>query len=157
MNKRWNVRIAGSLDFGRWMLFVKTVQHDFHGIDLFNDDKYRSAVIDNIKKSTAIYIENELTDEIIGAMLYSTKSNRINWIAVSPSHRREGIGTSLIEYLLGKLPKNDRIEVKTFLETEAQGKASRGFYKSLGFMPKEIMNDINNENAGIPFQLFVKE
>lgn len=157
MKQQWKVNIASEGDFERWLNFVKKVQHEFHGLDLYSDEKYKSAILKNINRGTAIYVEDNESSEIIGAMIYSPKSNHIGWIAVNTKHRRQGIGSALVNYMFKKLPKDVPIKVKTFLETDEPGQTAHCFYKSLGFQPKEILDDVNNENAGKPFYLFIKE
>jgi predicted GNAT family acetyltransferase len=90
----WTIKIANMDDIGRWLAFVKNVAHDFYDIDLPNDENYRSAIIKNIKRKTAIYVEE--SDKIIGGTIYSPNSNRIGWLAVDPMYRRRGIGTALV-------------------------------------------------------------
>lgn len=157
MKGSWVIRVASINDMDRWMDFVKAVQNEFHYIDLFNDENYKTAILKNISRSTAIYIQKENSNEIIGAMTYSPNSNHIGWLAVSPNHRRKGIGSALAKYMFDKLPKNIPIKVRTFLETDIPGKTAQSFYKSLGFKPKEILEDINNKNAGNPFHLFIRD
>jgi hypothetical protein len=74
MNNEWSVKLATLSDFGNWMLFVKSVQKDFHNLDLYNDDGYQKVIQKNIKRGTAIFVKNELNTEIIGAMIYSPNS-----------------------------------------------------------------------------------
>lgn len=83
MKKDWKVEIATRLDFGQWMSFVKKVQNEFHGIDLFNDEKHRSVALKNIDRSTAIYVRDRSGSDIVGVMMYSPSSNHIGWLAVN--------------------------------------------------------------------------
>ncbi len=155
-NNRWNVTIAERNDFEKWMEFAKNFTSEFHGIDLSEDEGYISGILKNINRSTAIYIRDEETDDIVGTMIYSPNSMHIGWIAVRADFRRMGIGSVMVNYMFSKLPPNKSIKVKTFLETDTPGKTAHSFYKSLGFLPKEIIEDVNNENAGKPFHLFIK-
>ena len=107
--------------------------------------------------ATAIYVEHEEFGEMLGAMMYSPTSQRIEWLAGRPDGRRQGIGTALMEYMLETFPDNSCIEVKTFVETAPSGKAAQSFYRHCGFQPKGILEDVNHRNAGHPFHLFVKE
>lgn len=152
----WEVKVASVKDWERWMTFVRTVQEEFHGIYLSGDANYWAAIEKNMKRSTAIYVEDDTTHEILGAMTYSPHSFHVGWLAVGPGHRRKGIGTALVRYMFTVLPKNVPLSVKTFLETDRPGKVAHAFYKSLGFTPREILEDSNMENAGHPFHLFVK-
>ncbi len=155
--KVWEIKVASRKDWDRWMGLAKMMQADFHGIDLYNDQNYRSHIDRNIQRSTAIYVEDKATHELLGAMTYSPRSLQIGWLGVAPSHRRKGIGTALVEYMFAALPKGVPLRVKTFLESDASGMVAHEFYRSLGFSPKEILEDVDNVNAGHPFQLFVRE
>lgn len=156
VKKEWQVKIASPNDLDRWMEFVQTVQSEFHGLDLVHDEEYQAAVDKNIHRSTAIYVENKDTSEIIGAMMYSPHSFHIGWLAVRPNYRRKGIGTALVQYMVAAMHKDVPIRVKVFLETDPPGKVAHAFYRSLGFTPKEIQEDLDHRNARRPFQVFVK-
>ena len=157
MKKEWVIKLALVNDLERWMAFVKTVQNEFHGIDLINDKKFISHIIKNIKRSTAVYTEKPGSAEIIGAMTYSPNSLHIGWLAVGQAYRHRGIGTALVRHMLVKFPDDTVFQVKTFLESDIPGKTAHGFYQSLGFKPEEIVEDIENENAGHPFHLFIRK
>jgi ribosomal protein S18 acetylase RimI-like enzyme len=100
---------------------------------------------------------DQVTAKIMGAMTYSPKSNEIGWLAVYPSMRRKGVGRSLVEYMLAKLPKTTPIKVKTFLITDKPGVAAQSFYRSMGFRARGIEEDKDNRNGGHPFRVFVNE
>ena len=146
MENKWNVKIARIEDLNKWFKFVKNVIHDFYDIDLVNDESYKKAVEKNIKRKTAIYVEEK--DKIIGGMLFSPNSNQIGWLAVDPDYRRKGIGTLLVKYMLKEL--EDRKE-------HWQSKASHPFYKSLGFEPKEISYENMENNANNPMLIFIRK
>lgn len=149
----WIVQVAQISDIDRWFSLVKSVEHDFHDVDLANDQNHRSIIIKNIIRGTAIYIENE--DLIVGAMIYSPNQNHIGWIAVHPDYRRQGIGTALVGYMFKALDQAERFKVKTFTEGDTSGSAARPFYQSLGFVPDEVL--YHEEGLTHPVQLFIKE
>ena len=152
MENHWIVKIAELNDMEKWFNFVKTVIHDFYDIDLINNENYRSIIEKNIKRKTAIFIENEA--KIIGGMIYSPNSNHIGWLAVDPEYRRKG--TALVKYMFNKLTDRKEIKVKTFIEDDWQSSVSHPFYKSLGFEPKEINYDDIENNANRPMRVFIK-
>ena len=155
MENNWVVKIAELNDMVRWLNFVKTVVHDFYDIDLINNENYLNVVEKNIKRKTAIYIENE--NKIIGGMIYSPNQNHISWLAVDPEYRRKGIGTALVKYMFSQLSDSKEFKVKTFIDDHWQSKTSHPFYKSLGFEPKEINYDNMENNANHPMRVFKKE
>ena len=67
----------------------------------------------------------ELEDEVAGFISYNKKT--IDWLYVSPSHYRKGIGKMLIEYVLEKSDGEIRIAV---LKNNI---AALNLYKKMGF------------------------
>ncbi len=149
------VKTATEADIQKWFEFTGTVVDEFYDIDLPHDETFRSTVIKNIKRGTAIYIENN--NQIIGAMIYSPNQNHIGWLAVHKQYRRQGIGTALVNYMFEELPDRKQFLVKTFIEGEAQSLLAHPFYKSLGFVAKEIDYSDMQHNANHPMQIFIKE
>jgi GNAT superfamily N-acetyltransferase len=154
MENNWIVKIAEIQDLNKWLSFAQRVTHDFYDIDLPNDENYKNAIIKNIKRHTAIYIEEE--NKIIGGMIFSPNQNRISWLAVDPKYRRKGIGTALVKYMFKELSDRKEYKVKTFIEGEWQSKASHPFYQSLGFEAKEINYDDTVNNKNHPTLMFIK-
>ena len=154
MENKWVIKIAKINDIEKWFSFVKTVIHDFYDIDLINNEHFRSVIEKNIRRKTAIYIENET--KIIGGMIYSPNSNHIGWLAVDPEYRRKGIGTALVNYMFDELSDRKEFKVKTFIDDDWQSSISHAFYKSLGFEPKEINYDNMENNANRPMRVFIK-
>jgi len=150
----WIVKVAELSDMNRWFSFAKNVTHDFYDIDLVNNEHYRNIIEKNIKRKTAIYIEEN--NEIIGGMIYSPNQNHIGWLAVAPKYRRKGVGTALVKYMFKALSDRTQFKVKTFIEGDWQSEASHPFYKSLGFEPKEINYDDMENNANHPMMIFIK-
>ncbi len=154
--KNWDIKVCQLTDFDRWFSFVRLVQTDFHDVDLVNDENFRTGIIHNIKRGTAIFVEDENDkDFIIGAMIFSPSQNHIGWLAVHPNFRRQGIGSELVRYMFKALHQVREFKVKTFIEGDSSGVASRPFYQSLGFVPNEILN--NEEDYSHPVQLFIKK
>jgi len=59
-------------------------------------------------------------------------------VAVSPEHRRRGIGTALVRHAVGALRTAGCIKVN--LQIRASNTAVRGFYESLGFEVEERLS-----------------
>jgi len=111
------VKHATLNDKGRWFNFVSTVQADFCGINLVDDEKFRSGMLKNMRRGTAIYIEDASIDNtpIIGGLTFSSNQNHISWLAVNANYRRKGVASLLMNYALCQLFAADEIKVKTFL------------------------------------------
>ncbi len=71
-------------------------------------------------------------------------------LAVSAEHRRQGIGSALLEKALDELDRSREISVSTFREDDEKGTAPRALYKKFGFKEAELI-----EEFGYPNQRFV--
>lgn len=157
MNKNsWLVKEAIVEDTERWLDFVSKVREDFYGLDLVNDEKFRFGMIKNMKRGTAIYVEDNSKSDIpiIGAMTYSLNQNHISWLAVDSNYRNNGVASSLMAYILCQMFNAKEIKVKTFLYDDRYGKAARSFYKKHGFVGNDIL--LNEKEFPHPVQVFVK-
>ncbi len=152
MNPGRKITIAAMHDLERWLALCDRVKGEFHGIDLRNDESYRNAVVKNIERGSAVFVAEG--ERIIGAMIYSTRSKHIGWIAVDPEYRRQGIGAALVAYFFDRFGDTEVLTVKTFLKSDVSGPRAHGFYESMGFIAEETEEDRENLNAGHPFQVF---
>ena len=132
------------------------MQSDFYNIDLAHDENFRTGMINNMKRGTAIYIQDSSKHNfpIIGAMTYSRNKNHISWLAVHPDYRRNGVASFLVKHMLNELKNAQEIRVKTFLYDDEYGIAARSFYKKHGFVAKDIL--MNEQEYPHPVQVFVK-
>lgn len=151
------VKYANPEDIHRWLLFASKLKEDFYGLDLGKDKKYGDAVLKNIARKTAIYVEDEKGEEkcIIGGMIYSRNQNHIGWLGVDSCFRRQGIATFLLNHMVKNLRDAKEIRVKTFLNNDVFGKAARSFYRKNGFIPGRI--ESKNEDYPHDVQEFVKD
>ena len=79
-------------------------------------------------------------DSMIGTAMAGYDGHR-GWlytVAVSPEHRRRGIGTALVRHAVGALRSVGCIKVN--LQIRATNLAVRGFYESLGFEAEERLS-----------------
>ena len=152
---KWIVKKALPEDADRWFTFASAVKDDFCGLDLSKDRKYRSGMIKNMNRGTAIYVEDDSIENcpIIGAMSFSLKQNHISWLAVHPNYRKRGVASSLMDTALEELDHSEKIRVKTFRDDDKYGKPARSFYKKHGFKEGETLED---ENYPHPVQVFTK-
>ena len=79
-------------------------------------------------------------DSMIGTAMAGYDGHR-GWlytVAVSPEHRRRGIGTALVRHAVGALRSVGCIKVN--LQIRATNLTVRGFYESLGFEAEERLS-----------------
>ncbi len=80
---------------------------------------------------------------LMGAVLVSIDPPRceIGWLAVAERSRRRGVGTLLMEHVLGLIEPPAEVTVMTFGADRQDGLAARAFYERLGFRPAERARD----------------
>lgn len=100
-----------------------------------NKKKYENLLSEQIAKKEAWVYRYE--DKIVAALLYSKENSKIEFLAVSPDYRRQGLGTRLVETAAAGLQVGAKLFVTTHSEKETSGEDARLFYKSLGFTPEE--------------------
>ena len=78
-----------------------------------------------------------------GAVLASMDPPRyeIGWLAVAERSRRRGVGTLLMEHVLGLIGPPAEVTVTTFGPDRQDGLPARVFYEGLGFRPAERARD----------------
>jgi GNAT superfamily N-acetyltransferase len=72
-------------------------------------------------------------DKCIGTAAYSPLFNWVLTILVQPSHRRQGVGSALIQELVGSLP--EEIEAVRLHNVQASDTGMLDFLAGLGFEP----------------------
>jgi len=136
-------------DIDSWMELVKSVRWNFPGLETDTAlEEHKKTVLKFISQKRAVCIKDE--NVIYGVLLFSYKHNMICCLAVSPDHRKKGIGSKLLEYALNKLDRTRIITVSTFRENDAKGIAPRALYKKYGFIADELI-----EEFGYPNQKFI--
>lgn len=80
-----------------------------------------------------------LNDEVIGYIMFDKLYNSgiIVSVAVSPKHRRKGIGSLLLSQALEKLKELKTKEV--FLQVEVTNSPAINFYKKFGFEVEDVI------------------
>lgn len=88
-------------------------------------------IIRGVGRGTAWVVTAD--DPVTGAMLLSgAPAQAIPWLAVHPSHRRQGVGGALIEAAVSYWRGGD-IAVVTLAEDNPAGLDARRFYERYGF------------------------
>ena len=142
--------VEGTLaDIDSWMKLVRRVRRSFPGLETEAAmDEHRNTVIRFMDQRRALCVKDK--GEVIGVLLFSLKHNMICCLAVSPEHRRQGLGDALLTEALSRLDRNRPIIVSTFREEDEKGIAPRALYAKHGFTAGEL-----TEEFGYPNQVFV--
>ncbi len=73
---------------------------------------------------------------LIAAIVLSYERNEIEWLAVTSSRQKSGLGGQLLQHALQKLDAARNISVQTFADSTATGDSARNLYRKHGF--KEV-------------------
>ena len=140
---------AEKKDIASWMKLVRQIRGDFPGLETeMSLDAHEQTVLRFMAKRQALCVWE--ADEIIGALLFSRRQNRICFLAVSPEHRREGAASILLEKALAQLDRKREITVSTFRQDDEKGLSPRALYRKFGFTEGAL-----TEEFDYPNQVFV--
>lgn len=136
-------------DIGAWMELVREVSPVFPGLETEEAlEDHKNTVLRFMGEKRALCVK--IRGKIAGVLLFSVKHNMICCLAVSPAHRKEGIGSALLAAALERLDGSRDITVSTFREGDERGIAARALYKKFGFEDGGL-----TEEFGYPNQILV--
>ena len=127
-------------DLAPWLELAAEVEPLFG--PMVDDPVFRRALSRNISRGTAYCIrENDgpAGSRLLAGLLLSPRPPvyRIGWLVVTKSHRRIGLGTSLVEHVVRQIPPPADLVVVTFGPGIRGGEPARRFYERTGFAPAE--------------------
>lgn len=116
-----------------WLSLASKVEPLFGPMPNFD-----SVVERKILRKQAFYalVDNKSTS-FAGGVLIGGSGNEhwIRWLAVCPDFRKVGVGRSLVEAALQRIPPSSDVFVDTFVAGSSGGEAARHLYKNFGFEP----------------------
>ncbi|MEC8555055.1 MAG: ribosomal protein S18-alanine N-acetyltransferase [Planctomycetota bacterium] len=100
-----------------------------------------------LRQRNCIGMVAERDDEVVGFMIYELHKNRLHLLnfAVAPNCRRECVGNSMIEKLVGKLSAERRSRI--MLEVRETNLDAQLFFKSLGFRAISVLRDFYDDTT----------
>jgi ribosomal-protein-alanine N-acetyltransferase len=100
-----------------------------------------------LRQRNCIGMVAELADSIVAFMIYELHRSRLHMLnfAVMRSHRRLGIGTQMLEKLIGKLTPDRRGRIA--LEVRETNLPAQLFFRSLGFRATSVMKDFYRDST----------
>jgi ribosomal-protein-alanine N-acetyltransferase len=100
-----------------------------------------------LRQRNCIGMVAEMADSVVAFMIYElhrTKLHVLNF-AVLRSHRRLGIGTRMMEKLIGKLTPDRRGRI--VLEVRETNLPAQLFFRSLGFRATSVLKDFYQDST----------
>ena len=100
-----------------------------------------------LRQRNCIGMVAELADSVVAFMIYELHRSRLHMLnfAVTRSHRRLGIGTQMMEKLVGKLTPDRRGRI--LLEVRETNLPAQLFFRSLGFLATSVLKDFYQDST----------
>lgn len=99
----------------------------------------RITFLNILRQRYVIIMAAEVQDRVLGFMVYELHKSRLHLInfAVAPEFRRCGVGTQLVQKLIGKLHAARR--TKILVEVSERNLDAQLFFRALGFRAESIL------------------
>ena len=100
-----------------------------------------------LRQRNCIGMVAELADSVVAFMIYELHRSRLHMLnfAVLRSHRRLGIGTQMMEKLVGKLTPDRRGRIA--LEVRETNLPAQLIFRSLGFRATTVLKDFYQDST----------
>ncbi len=131
----------------RWM-----IRRDMPSVLMIENNSFEFAWTEDefircLRQRNCIGMVCELDDEIVGFMIYELHKNRLHILnfAVSAEFRRSGIGSQMIDKLLGKLSYERRNRI--MLEVRETNLNAQLFFRDCGFKAISVLRDFYHDST----------
>ena len=131
----------------RWM-----IRRDMHEVIAIEREAFEFPWSDEdftrcLRQRNCIGMVAELADSVVAFMIYELHRSRLHMLnfAVLRSHRRLGIGTQMMEKLVGKLTPDRRGRIA--LEVRETNLPAQLFFRSLGFRATTVLKDFYQDST----------
>jgi ribosomal-protein-alanine N-acetyltransferase len=100
-----------------------------------------------LRQRNCIGMVAELADSVVAFMIYELHRSRLHMLnfAVLRSHRRLGIGTQMMDKLIGRLSPERRARI--VLEVRETNLAAQLFFRGLGFRAVSVLKDFYQDST----------
>lgn len=144
-NSTREIRFAGEGDIPLWMDLVRLA---IDGFPCLEEDEHLTVLKRYIASKGALLItEGGIS---IGGMMINYETGSIDFLAVHPLYRKQGISRDFLHVALTELLKNKEISITTFREGDKADTGYRKALKELGFAEGELLTEF-----GYPTQRMV--
>lgn len=149
-----DVVMASASDIPDWMMLVRLV---IDGYPCLQEESYVGQLLEAAEQGHAMLIRSKTVSgpegakgKMIGAMIFSADTGRIEFLAVHPQYRRMGIAEVFLEKLTKEVVCGREISITTFRQNDKADTGYRLQLKQLGFAESELLVEF-----GYPTQRFV--
>lgn len=140
-----NISYAGLGDLSGWREFISLV---VDGFPCLETTSHMERVREYIRQGQAIIARDGPV--IIGAAAFSRQTGSIDFLAVHPQYRRQGVERALLDFMMGEVFSGREVSITTFREGDRADPGQREAYRSLGFAEGELLTEF-----GYPTQRLV--
>lgn len=131
----------------RWMIrrdmpAVLAIENQCFEFNWTEDDFIRC-----LRQRNCIGMVAERDDQVVGFMIYELHKNRLHILnfAVDQEVRRQGVGASMVNKLLGKLTHERRNRI--MLEVRETNLEAQLFFKKVGFRAISVLRDFYDDTV----------
>jgi AraC-like DNA-binding protein/ribosomal protein S18 acetylase RimI-like enzyme len=144
-NSAREIRFAEAADIPIWMDLVRLAVDGFPYLE--EDEHLRVLKRYIANRGALLMTEDGLA---IGGMMMNCETGSIDFLAVHPFHRKQGISRDFLNVALTELLQNKEISITTFREGDKADTGYRKALKELGFAEAELLTEF-----GYPTQRMV--
>ena len=135
-NTKRDIHIAKEADITLWMDLVRLA---IDGFPYLKEDEHLVSLKGHIaKKGALLMTENGIS---IGAMMINYETGSIDFLAVHPLYKKQGIARDLLDVALCELLENKEISTTTYREGDKADTGYRKTLKDLGFAEAELLTE----------------
>lgn len=140
------LRYADMSDIQSWMKLVRLV---VDGFPCLSEKEYTRILENCIKRKCAFLAEED--NQVVGIMLLSYKTGRIEFLGVHPLYRKKRVFEGLVDRALSELILHDSITITTYREGDRADTGYRKLLMELGFQEGELLTEF-----GYPTQKMIR-
>ncbi len=135
-NTKRDIHIAKEADITLWMDLVRLA---IDGFPYLKEDEHLVSLKYHIaNKGALLMTENGIS---IGAMMINYETGSIDFLAVHPLYKKQGIARDLLDVALCELLENKEISTTTYREGDKADTGYRKTLKDLGFAEAELLTE----------------
>jgi len=132
----WEVAFAAEEDVPCWMNLARLV---VDGFPHWNEAEYIRVLKQRIATRQALILKDD--DTAVGIMLFSYQNGSIDFLAVHPCYRQQGLAGDLLARAIAELLEHPQISITTFREGDQADTGHRAAVKALGFAEAELLTE----------------
>lgn len=133
-------------DFNTWLELAREVGPTFRAPKMHESEDFITYARRKIAQGNALKAVNP-DGAVMGIIGFSTSFNRITWLGVFSTHRRQGVGEALLGCAVEVLDSTRPITVETYPGDYEPGRPARALYAKVGFLTtgeEGLLDDLGN-------------